>query len=538
MNTRINRVILLLVFLAAAAFNSPAVAARPQEDERLLETVYVENVEVPIRVFDGKKPVQNLKRTDFTLYVNGKKKKINAFFETKRKLTDYKKVITATSPKTASQPRLFALLFNVSDYHLDLITQLDFLFERIIRPGDFIIIITNNYFFPEWKVMSPEKTKEKLRDILQKEVKKLKFDMLGFKSELLSLAASTKSDLASSTVLRHPELAYDIFREFFLGYQFILADIQRRYMRLPLEQYMKIAKYIKGQEADKWVLNFYQLARLPMMDRFAHLHKELERYMGDNMPRELRQNLKRLYHTFSMDLYKNDDLLVKEAANIFLDTGASFHTLLMKSTSQDFMDTDFKNETMSTDTENVLKKLAALTGGSVVRSNLLKDFVKKITQKEDIVYTLTYIPGPRQKKSPSIEVKINTPGYRVVYDSRKRAGPWQERLRRLTAGIQSLEIASLACSGDTVTVKLKNMAMVSYEKERFGAVRARIKIEKKDSKAVRGFEKTFKGIKKEGIFQIAIPPLSPGRYRLVVEVRDLFSLKNIYAGDAVSFTRR
>lgn len=44
------------------------------------------NVEVPVRVFRNRKPIDNLTKDDFLLYENGELKTINGFFIKKKKI--------------------------------------------------------------------------------------------------------------------------------------------------------------------------------------------------------------------------------------------------------------------------------------------------------------------------------------------------------------------------------------------------------------------------------------------------------------------
>jgi hypothetical protein len=240
-----------------------------------------------------------------------------------------------------------------------------------------------------------------------------------------------------------------------------------------------------------------------------------------------------------MQIQESDDILLDDISKAFLDSGATFHTLLLKPIRSEFSD-DYKFETVSTESELVLKKLARLTGGSIVRSNKIKDFIKDITVNEDIIYMISYVPDPQKKKKQSLEIKLaGDKKFRLVYDDQKRLKPFQQMMNRLTSDIEDLEIASVAFQGDLLTVKLRNMSLARYEGETFGAVQARFKImenRRKHSKVLTGFEKTYKGIKKDGVFQAQLPSLPTGSYKLVLEIKDLFSLKNVYVGDAVTIT--
>jgi hypothetical protein len=532
-----------------------------QEQEKIVETVYVENVEIPVRVFDKTQLVKGLTKANFELYVDGKRTEINAFFEARKKIEE--NLSPGADPvereAAAARPRLFALIFNLTDFKQDLAGHLDTLFKTIIKPGDHLIVITNRYFFPEWEVKSPEITKNKIVEILEKEVVKLKSEMLRFENELHSISSELKSRLADryekDTDDNYP---FKIFRDFFLTYQFVLEDIRNQYLNLPVSQYIKISEYLKGQDMEKWVLNFYQIGRLPLLDKNGPIHRKLDAFIDNDSSdsggsssgsgksftytpdmKTVRQKLKSMYFDFIMEIQIIDELYVRDIGKAFLNSGATVHTLLLKPDRQSSITGygDFKYEDVSTESESIFRQMTKLTGGRVVRSNKISQFISSITRDEDTLYTLTYAPDGRSKKTSQVEVKVDNPTYRVVYDDRKRLKPFHEMVNRLGQLSRSIDIESITCDGRTLTAKLANIELVQFEGNALGAVRARVKIQDKRKKQIVNFEKTYKGIKERGLLQIALPPIADGKYKLILEVKDLFTLKDVYAGDAINFTK-
>jgi hypothetical protein len=197
-------------------------------------------------------------------------------------------------------------------------------------------------------------------------------------------------------------------------------------------------------------------------------------------------------------------------------------------------------ETITTESEDILRNLSKLTGGTVLSSNHTGKFIEDITGKEDITYVLTYVPGTGKKsKKPKVNIKIKNNDYHVVFDDQRRLKSFNTMMTKLTRNYKDIEIESLSCNDDLVTFKLKNIEVVQYEGEKFWAVQSRIKILDHRSRLITNFEKVFKGVKGEGegIIQVKLPALNGGRYYVVLEVKDLFSLKSITAGDAISIIK-
>lgn len=520
-----------------------------QEQKKITETVHVRNIEIPVRVFKGTQLVGGLKKKDFILYVNGKKKKINGFFEIRKKLEVNTPNIPSQEIKNIKRPRFFTLIFNINDYHQELKSLIEFFLTNIIRPNDRIMAITNHYIFPEWVVESPEKTKNEIIDIIKKERKRVKFEMLRFQSELKAEASLLKSRMADKEGQDNPDM---IFRHFFLIYQFVLEDIKNNCLNLPLEEYVKIAEYMRAQEGDKWVLNFYQIGHLPLLDSFGQVSKILTslmdtttggggslRFSSDNAGNlaKAAKNVKSVYFDFLQQLRQVDHILIEDISKSFLNSGATFHTLLLKPINPGFSD-DFKYEPVNTDSESILRSLSRMTGGSITRSNRMNDFINDITEKEDIIYYLTFIPGLSKKKYLNVKIKVKDGEYTISYDDHKRLNMYKRVMKELDLNKSDLEIKSISYNNDHLTVKLSNIIMADYEGKRVGAIQVRFKILDHSSRLISNFKKTYKGIEEEGIFITKLPLLPPGNYKVVLEIKDLFSLKNVFVGDAINIIKK
>jgi hypothetical protein len=522
-----------------------------QAHKKIVEKVVVENIEIPVRVFQGTQPVGGLKKEDFRLYVNGKPREINGFYQLRKKLADdsSRDAGSFLGNQPSAPPRLFVLIYNLSAYTQDLTSQLNTLFERIIRPKDRIMVITNNFFITEWEVINEEKAKEKILNVLDKEIRKLKQELIVFENELRSIAAVLKSRLQDSEgiVAQTPT---PILYDFFINYQFILEDIKEKYLSIPLDQYIKISEYLKSQEGEKWVINFYQLGRLPLLDDLGEINRIISR-LGDDgtstnslegggeTPQEIRQVIQDFYLNFINRVKMIDNLFVDDIGKAFINSGATFHTQLLLPLVRSFSP-DFRYQTITTESENILRTLSKLTGGSIFSSNRTEKFIKDITSKEDISYVLTYVPNTgKKRKKPKVNIKVKNNNYRVVFDDQRRLKSFKTMMTRLTQNYKDIEIESLSCNDNLVTFKLKNIEVVQYEGEKFWAVQSRIKILDNHSRLITGFQKVFKGIKGEGegTIQVKLPSLTGGRYYVVLEVKDLFSLKSVTAGDAISIIR-
>jgi len=499
------------------------------EHRQIVETVEVGNIEVPVRVFDGDQPVDGLTREDFQLVVDNTIHPINGFYLQRKRLEEK----TVQGDTLQHKPRFFLLIFNLTHYQDDLAKHLDVLFDRIIHPSDQLMAITNHYFYPQWQVENPLEVKAKIQSLLKQEVNKMRFELLRMENELKSVTSMTLSRLNDEK--ESESKAKEIFEEFFLSYQFVIEDIKKEYFKLPTSQYLKVAEYIKAQSMDKWVLNFYQVGRLPVLDSFGELTQKINEIIEDiNHP--LSKNVKEQYYKYLLSFQEQEDLFFKDIAKVFIDSGATFYTQLINPLPSYFSN-NYRYESTNSDSEIILKELSHLTGGAVVNTNRIENFIKEITIKEDIVYMLTFAP-PKKDKTPILKITVKKPGLRVVYDDQKRQRAFLDEVEKISQVRKNIEIGSLHFAKGELIVTLKNLELVDYDGERYGAVKARIFIfDKRSQRKIAAFAKIYRGIGENGVFAAPLPPIPRGQYNLVIEVKDLFSLKDVYAGDSVAINQ-
>jgi len=129
----------VFLFLSCLLFLNPSF---PQEEhaERVV------SIEVPVRVLKGGSFVDSLSIEDFELYEDRVQQKIDAVYlimESSVKKEELPR--TEPIPKTHVQPdvsRNFVLVFEVNKYSQKIAGTIDYFFEKVIKHGDSLIVMT------------------------------------------------------------------------------------------------------------------------------------------------------------------------------------------------------------------------------------------------------------------------------------------------------------------------------------------------------------------------------------------------------------
>lgn len=498
-----------------------------QDTERIREEIEVVNIEVPVRVYSKKKPVKGLQKSDFKLFVNKKKQAINGFYEVRKKIE---------TPEGKREPRLYVLIFNVLSHAGELGEGLDTLFGTVIQPGDRVMALTNNMYLKDKVIADPKDYRDKLEQILHMEWLKMKQALSSLEYNLRYLASSFKMSMKTpeqrvggrGIVFSDPERQELIVTRFIEDYLGHLEDFKQKYFNPGQEQYLKIADYLKSQKIETWVLNFYQAPEFPMLKRNGgDVYNMIAYFAGAaEVPNPYIQEVE-------TGLGKPNRLHVETISKVFLNTGATFHTLLMKSDTPDFYE-DFQYTAVPIDSEHISRKVTRMTGGKVIASNDIEKFMKKVSGIEDVYYVLTYAPDASEGKEV-VEVRVPNKKYRMVYDDQQRPRYLKQAVKALKDKTPQIRLGEVALKEGSLQVSISGVQLVrekdgekegEKDGEQKGKIQLNIKILNDRAQEIAGTAKGFTCRAETIPLRFRLPSLTAGQYQLIFEVNDVISGKN------------
>jgi hypothetical protein len=224
----------------------------------------VVNLEVFARALDKEgMPVAGLKKEDFRIEEGRVPVEINGFAEIRKKLT-----VAGPVPR-----RLFALFFNVGNPRPDLDKAVDMFFEKIFKPGDRLMVMTNRFSITDHVVTEPARDRETIRAMLLAETRDFASRLAQLEQNLQSLLSTTMVSLSSEENAEDlgflvPDNKSEIgvlapLNRFYTQYLQYFDEYKEGYLTLSLSQYARMAEYLKNQDAEKYALVFYQQGVFP-----------------------------------------------------------------------------------------------------------------------------------------------------------------------------------------------------------------------------------------------------------------------------------
>jgi len=356
--------------------------------------VTVVNIEVPVRVFDGDRFVDNLTMADFEVFENGVLQKVEAAYLI-QKTTVLRNAtidngppsfIPIIQPDEKVKNRHFLLIFEMDEYLPQLGKALEYFCSNVLAPNDSLRIIT-----PEnlWEIKRGPLTEDSRAKMAEDIKSKLRKSLTLSGSELRGLIMNLRISSQSMSDGSDPE-----FTGFIGGRDIIERIVSLKSMNV--RQYAQFAKFIKPLDGQKYVFIFYQKESFVIPSSFKKMFGEIA--------------------STRQEVVDNNEI-----KNLFADADTTVHFLFVTKTKTTTNDVEYKDSgdaasvEMSGEFYKAFRNLADATGGiSEATANPIYGFKRALDATENF-YLVYYKPANYKVdgKYKEIEVKVKSGQYRV-----------------------------------------------------------------------------------------------------------------------------
>jgi hypothetical protein len=390
----------------------------------------VVNIEVPVRVYDGKKFVENLTINDFIIYEDGKKQKIDAVYLIKERTIERKESVEKEDiirkeelgeRFAPEKQRHFILVFELLEYLPQIKDVVNYFFQNVMQPEDTLQVLTPVKSYRMNTESFKTKAKEEMADVLLRIIKK---DVGIGNSEYRHIIVELKKIVRAVGIILSPE-GSDVERmldEFSSSIYFSGEREDLHHVLSAYEEFMSQLEMIRGinqkqlidfgtslkkRDGQKIVFLLYQREHIPQVD-----HKIMLQYSNlfqDDPGMYLK--LSNLMGFRSMD-YSLDVDMVKQA---YADSSISAHFMFLTKIAEQTPFIDMQE--YSSDVFSAFKSLADATGGIAESSSSPKFLMEKAVEATENYYLLYYTPKDYKAdgKFKKITVKVKGKKYRVTH---------------------------------------------------------------------------------------------------------------------------
>jgi VWFA-related protein len=374
--------------LLAVFFGVLILTLFPQEFHH---TAGVINVEVPVRVFDGDRFVDNLSINDFEVFEDGKPQKIVTLYLIRK--TAVQKEEAAAVPKAEPAPKIefvpekfrnFLFIFEVHDPMPKINEALDYFFKEVFHKGDRVTVVSpmGTYQFKQetFDRFKPDEVARQIKNNLRKDILLGAFDYRSLIQDIRDLD-NMQGDVTA---------------------RLILNDIRELRDRLTVNDQgiRRLAQAFKAQEGRKIIFLFYQKEEIMIPS---------SKYDTSGYESEARRPI---------------DYNIKDVEKIFADASLTVNFIfLTNSTTTTFDITDIARSVdrssgvegrslkdLSNSFYGAFREMAHASGGTTEASaNALAAFKKTVTASENY-YLLYYVPSQYKADGKFKTIKVTVKG--------------------------------------------------------------------------------------------------------------------------------
>lgn len=416
----------MCTFVFALELNT---AQKQENQKKIQEQAIAINIEVPVRVYDGNKFVENLTIKDFVIYEDGKKQNIDAVYLMKERAIKRKEIVEReTVPKeeeleekvVPEEQRHFIFVFELLEYLPQINEVIDYFFQNVLQPSDAVQVLTpvGNYRLTPESIK--EKTKEEMADSLKSLCKK---DLRIGNTEYRNTIEELKRIVRAIGILLSPkgsdverlgdEYALSIYTTTRDNISHVITAYETTFNRLLSIRGIEEKKLIdfgtalKQIEGQKIVFILYQREHVPQVDE--RIRSQYSNLFQDDtaMYMSLANIMEFPSGGYALDVDK-----IEQA---YADPSISAHFMFLTKLA---MSTPFITmQEFSSDVFNAFKTLADATGGTVESSSSPEHLFEKAVEASENYYLLYYTPKNyvADGKFKKIEVKIKGKKYRVTH---------------------------------------------------------------------------------------------------------------------------
>jgi hypothetical protein len=404
-------------------------AQKQEKDQEIQEEATAINIEVPVRVYDGNKFVENLNIKDFIIYEDGEKQKVDAVYLIKERAIKRKETVEAKAkPKqekkveefAPEELRHFVFIFELLEYLPQINEIIDYFFQNVMQPSDAVQIITPVSSYR----LTPEsrKTKLDMADSLKNIVKKdLRIGNAEYRHTIDEMKRIVRAlGIALSPRGSDVETMGDEFNLSSLysssartNISFIISAYQSVHDRLlsirgvEQKKLLDLGTALKKIEGQKVVFILYQREHIPQVPQRIMI--QYSNLFNDNPGLDMiLENIM----TFPSGGYALD---VDSVEHAYADASISAHFLFLTKLAE--RHSFITMQEFSSDVFNAFKTLADATGGTVESSSSPEFLFEKAVEATENYYLLYYTPKNyvANGEFKKIEVKVKGKKYKVTH---------------------------------------------------------------------------------------------------------------------------
>ena len=371
------------------------------QDEALLK--------LPVRVASQQGPVTSLKKSDFTLTINGEARQILDLIGKARAMS------------REDEARNFVLAFNLTEYGQQVVDGINHFVESILKKGDQLIVLTPLKMYPVNLSVENRKIIEDIKEIVRKDSLEYKKNRISARENLLREIRKVNQDGsitsesgAAGTV--SADLTTRTIWQFLNDYSREWSNFKTKFLLPDMRLLSSVALMMTQQSGEKWLINFQQREIMPALGEFKKAGNRIKSYLSSVTAAEEQSaaaSINSGLQTMEKAMLISENFPKEILTSLLMGANISYNVILFGNLRQDTSNPDDQ----SPDYEGILRDISEQTGGKALDTTSLPDGLDAIAANDDFYYNLIFAFNNRLEDK-NIRVDVKAPEARIYYKNK------------------------------------------------------------------------------------------------------------------------
>ena len=385
--------------------------------DQLVQEAVVINIEVPVRVYNGRQFVSDLTIDDFELLEDGKPQKLEAVYFVRKNSVERRSELRRFTPDTN---RNFFLFFEVGSYDAKIGEALDYFVNGVFMPGDVLTVVTPVKTYR----LKPRAFEARTRGEISNQIKGLIRRDATIGSTEYNGILTDLDDMSRALLFAMAQLFYVPTDNLIVDGNAVLAykdlsvdDILTRYIStlkrlenirsIDEQRILDLPGALRGEAGQKHVFVFYEREFIPRINpRMLDLYTE----MFQDRP-DIQHKMSEVFEFYRRE-FPYDIAKLQES---YSDASIAIHFLMFAKPPKSTPEVQYKEQ--SDDIYSLFRQMAEATGGVTTVSENPTFLLRSAVEASESYYLLYYTPKPyvRDGKFRRITVRTKAGKYAISH---------------------------------------------------------------------------------------------------------------------------
>ena len=466
------------------------------------------HLQLPVRVFDEKGMVLDLKKDDLQLFMNGKQIEIVDLIQQKRSFGT-----------TSDLGRNFILSFQLNEFDIQIQKGISFFITDVLNSGDTLIVFSPLKAYRFDVTRNKQKMINMVEEVLIKDCremnkrgvasrKNLEHKINGLKNVL---SDGGSDDFAISSYITTNRFLNTFHREF--------MEFRNSFLLPNVSKYRQILKKSFIREGEKWWIHFQQRESFSILSKIIEVLKMVNRYISwferERPPMAIA--MKTRLNNLRKELLISDIFPYSQFQKILTGDNISYNVIfwgdLKKSESN-------ISNSLLLGLESIFKKLSNESGGKKISAKDVERGIGEITKHVDHYYDLVFLYDGRVEKK-NIQVKVKKGNPKIIF----KQGFEKTEIKTLIQNLskERVRVDDISMLKNKVKFSISSFRFNRSRGKKFSILKVRINLFDDMNNKVYRTERTLRVFKDNTSITVTLPRRFYGNYKLNILVFDLIA---------------